>query len=51
MSSELNLLEIYLERGEKVCVFKRSHAIMSKLQEATLRDKDFDLNLCVALGI
>ena len=32
-------------------MFKRAHTIMGKLQEAALRDKDFDLNFSVALGV
>ena len=51
MTSELNLLEIYNEKGDKVQVFKRGHAIQAKLLEAVLRDKDFEVNFSVALGV
>ena len=51
MTSELNLLEIYNEKGDKVQVFKRGHAIQAKLLEAVLREKDFEVNFSVALGV
>lgn len=51
MTSELNLLEIYNEKGDKVQVFKRAHAIQAKLLEAVLREKDFEVNFSVALGV
>ena len=49
--SELNLLEIYAEKGEKIQVFKRGIAIQAKILEATFRVSDFELNFCVALSL
>ena len=40
-----------MDKGEKMQVFKRSHAIQAKFLEATLREKDFELNFCVAFGV
>ena len=51
MANELNLLEIYAEKGEKLQVFKRGLAISAKLFEASFREKEFELNFCVALGL
>ena len=51
MASELHLLEIYTDKSEKVQIFRRSCAIQAKLHEAIFREKDFDLNFCVALGV
>ena len=51
MANELNLLEIYSDKTEKFQVFKRSHAISAKLLEAVFKEKDFELNFCVALGL
>lgn len=51
MASELELLDIYTDKGEKVPVFKRGCAIQAKLYEAAFREKDFNLNFCVALGV
>ena len=51
MASELNLLDIYTDKAEKVQIFRRGCAIQAKLLEATFREKDFDLNFCVALGV
>lgn len=50
-ASELNLLEILTDKGEKVQVFKRSHALQAKLFEAIFREKDFELNICLALCV
>ena len=51
MANELNLLQIYTDKDEKVQIFKRTHTIISKLQEAALSNKDFDLNFSIALGV
>lgn len=49
--SELNLIEIMTDKGEKLQVYKRKISINAKFLEATFREKDFELNFCVAFGI
>ena len=49
--SELNIIEIYSDKGEKFQVFKRGIAIQAKILEATFREKDFEFNFCLALGL
>ena len=39
--SELNLVEVLTEKGEKMQVFSKCIAIQAKILEATLREKDF----------
>ena len=51
LTSELNVIDIYTDKGEKQYIFKRSISIQAKLIESVLREKDFELHFCLALGI
>ena len=54
--SELNLIEVMQdqldrERQEKVMVFKRSLTLKSKLFDACLKEKEFDVYFCMSLCV
>ena len=55
-ASELHLIEVMQdqlekEKADKILVFKRNLALRSKLFEACLRDKEFDVYFCMSLCI
>ena len=55
-ASELHLIEVMQdqlekEKADKILVFKRNLTLRSKLFEACLRDKEFDVYFCMSLCI
>ena len=55
-SSELHLIEVMQdqldrERQDKVMVFKRNLTLKSKLFDACLKEKEFDVYFCMSLCI